>query len=710
MRDESVELGAEVRRVIEEEESLLQRVRTALQQARASARNSAVSELRSIDALRVLRDEAAAASEDDLPAVLHEMSVRQRLIERPPPRALPDAGAPYLAHLRINEGSGSQDFLLGHVTFLDARAGVRIVDWRVAPAAQIFYRYREGDEYEEVFPGRTAEGVVEARRIVVIEDGVLVRIVGDGLVLTRRHDGRWVTAHRAALAMQPGGAGTAARPGTLGIGVGVADRAQAAAVTAALDPDQYAAVCAPPERPLLVLGSAGSGKTTVALHRLARVAALEPQRYPLAEMKVVVPEEGLARLSRRLLEPLGAGVAQVKTLDAWAYELACKVFGRKIKLSVDPPGAVISLKRHPALYHALRERFTHLQPADTTFRRLRRRLTDAFADRAFLERVIVVSAGDLPRSAIEATVRHTRLQLATPLAKELESIIVPERKEALDGLPLWEGTPDELAGTLDAEDLPILLFLRAWRAGIDVPPLAHLVLDEAEDFSLFDLSVLGKFLGETSSVTLAGDEAQQTSLSFAGWPASLSALGVRYASTCRLATSYRCPRPVAELARQLLGMLAPDTPARAARDGAPVGFFHFPSASQAQLFLAGALHDLIEREPQASVGVIAHDADSARRFHELVAEPSAARLVLAGEFSFEPGIDVTDVDNVKGLEFDYVVVPDASATAYPPTDGARRRLHVAVTRTAHQLWIVCGGRPSPLLAVVADKLTKVKRS
>ena len=71
--------------------------------------------------------------------------------------------------------------------------------------------------------------------------------------------------------------------------------------------------------------------------------------------------------------------------------------------------------------------------------------------------------------------------------------------------------------------------------------------------------------------------------------------------------------------------------------------------------------------------------------------------MLEGEFGFEPGVDVTDVDNAKGLEWDYVVVPDASAEAYPLTDDARRRLHVAVTRASHQLWVVSARTASGLL-------------
>ena len=693
-------LSAEAREVIREEEALLERARSSIARAREGAsRARARSGLGSVDGLRALRDEAASASADDLPALLLEMSVRQKLLERPAEAPLPDLEAPYMAHLRLDDGRGSKDYLLGQASFVDLAAGVRIVDWRAAPVAKIFYRYREGDDYEEVFPGREVEGVVEARRVVVIEGGVLAQVLSDGLALTRRPDGGWVSEDREAHALRPGGAGTAARQGSLGVGVGVAFRAGQASITALLDPVQYAAVCAPAERPLLVLGSAGSGKTTVALHRLGAISAREPGRYPLSRMEVVVPEEGLARLSRRLLEPLGGGAAPVRTLDAWSQELARRVFGAEApKRCVEPPGLVSSLKRHPALYDALRARFAELSPASATARQLRRSLAELFTDRPFLEGVVAASGGDLPRSAVEETVRHTMLQLAEPLARQLEAILVPERKRAVDGRPIQEGTPDELAGTVDLEDLPILLFLRAWRAGIAAPPIAHLVLDEAEDFSLFELFVLGKLLGEAPSVTLAGDEAQQTSSSFSGWERALATLGAPSAATCRLEVSYRCSRPVAELARRVLGASAPDAPAAAARDGAPIGSFHFPSEAQAHLFVSVAVRDLLEREPRASVAVIARYAYAACKLHALIAELCEARLVLHGDFSFEPGLDVTDVDNVKGLEFDYVVIPDASADAYPARDEARRRLHVAITRTSHQLWIVSSGAPSPLLA------------
>jgi len=699
MSTDPTALTPEDRAIVDEEETLLARARASLQAAEGRASREPGSDLRSVDALRELRDEAATASADDLPPLLLEMSVRQRLLERASKEPPPDRRSPYLAHLRVREAKGTKDYLLGRTSFLDPAADVRIVDWRVAPVAQIFYRYREGDEYEETFPGRVAEGVVEARRIVVISDGLLQRIVGDGAVFTKRADGQWSRSARESLALARGGAGTAARPGTLGVGVGLDASRGPADVTALLDPEQFAAVCAPPEESLLVLGSAGSGKTTVALHRLARIAGQEPKRYPLSRMGVIVPEEGLARLSRRLLQPLGVGNAQVKTLDTWSHDLARQVFGDPIpRLCMDCPALVSSFKRHPSLYDALRERFAGLRAEHTALKRLRRRLADAFTDRTFLTTVVEAARGDLRRGAIEETVRHTMLQIAEPGERQIRSIVDPERKRAIDNRAVWEATPEELAGTLDVEDLPILLFLRAWRSDLSMPAAAHLVLDEAEDFALFELFVVGKLLATPGSVTLAGDEAQQTSSSFAGWARSLETLGVGSAQSCRLGVSYRCPRPVTDLARSILGQLAPAGEARASREGAPIGYFEFPTGEQADLFVAGAVRDLIEQEPRASLAVLAHDAETAQRFYDLVRELPEARLVLQGDFSFDPGIDVTDVDNAKGLEFDYVVIPDATGEAYPMTDDARRRLHVAVTRTSHQLWLVSGGAPSPLFA------------
>lgn len=678
--------------ILDEELRLLDQTRDAI--ARARAERDAPregSELRSVDALRELRAEAATASEGDLPQLLHEISVRQRLRERHDDEApLPDDASPYMAHLRVREGGAVRDYLLGRATFVDVAAGVRVIDWRAAPIARVFYRCREGDDYEEPLPGRVAEGVVEARRVLVIVRGVLVQVLGDDYALTRDDDGAW---HEGAVAaMSSGGAGTAVRQGALGVGAGRSERSHD--VTALLDATQYAAIRDEPARPMLVLGSAGSGKTTVALHRLSAQCASGDDG-----VRVVVPEEGLARLSRRLLAPLGVAGERVQTLDAWSASLASTVFGRLPARFDDAPASVVNLKRHPALHRALRERFRAVPPeAPATLRALWRWLADALTDRTFLQSVVDASGGTLGDASVTSTVARTLRQLDASPRKQAADITDRSRVVSIDGRAFWEDTPDARGGSLDVEDLPLLLFARAMVGALPAEPVRHAVVDEAEDVSLAELSVLSSLLGAPPRVTVAGDEGQQTLSCFDGWSATLDALGARDAAVVRLETSYRCPRPVAEFARAVLGPLGPrESPVKAAREGAPVGVFAFPQESHTGLFLAGALRELVCAEPHASVGVIAHDDDTARRFFALLGEVPASRLVLDGEFTFEPGVDVTTVECVKGLEFDYVVLPDVDAGAYPDTDDARRRLHVAATRASHQLWVASSGAPSPLL-------------
>ena len=73
------------------------------------------------------------------------------------------------------------------------------------------------------------------------------------------------------------------------------------------------------------------------------------------------------------------------------------------------------------------------------------------------------------------------------------------------------------------------------------------------------------------------------------------------------------------------------------------------------------------------------------------------RRVVGYDFTFAPGVEVAPVSAVKGLEFDYVVILEPSASRWPDRPESRRVLHVAATRAIHQLWLTCVETPSPVL-------------
>ena len=80
-----------------------------------------------------------------------------------------------------------------------------------------------------------------------------------------------------------------------------------------------------------------------------------------------------------------------------------------------------------------------------------------------------------------------------------------------------------------------------------------------------------------------------------------------------------------------------------------------------------------------------------------MAEVPNLRRIRSYDFAFRAGVEVTEIRQVKGLEYDYVVLADVNESSFPDDDEARHLLHIGATRAAHQLWVVTTGKPSPLV-------------
>jgi hypothetical protein len=96
--------------------------------------------------------------------------------------------------------------------------------------------------------------------------------------------------------------------------------------------------------------------------------------------------------------------------------------------------------------------------------------------------------------------------------------------------------------------------------------------------------------------------------------------------------------------------------------------------------------------------MVCRNDDSARRFATLVRRGAIVRLAVGGEFLFRSGLSATCVREVKGLEFDHVIVPDATEALWPDTRETRRALYVAATRAMRQLVLASTGSPTRLVS------------
>ena len=110
-----------------------------------------------------------------------------------------------------------------------------------------------------------------------------------------------------------------------------------------------------------------------------------------------------------------------------------------------------------------------------------------------------------------------------------------------------------------------------------------------------------------------------------------------------------------------------------------------------------ALVDLRRRDRRASVAVLCRRPQTAGRLARSLRGYVPTRLVYDGRFLPRGAVEVAMVEEVKGLEFDYVVVPDGSDVDYPDSPAARRALYVAITRARFQAVVAYVGAPSPIV-------------
>jgi ATP-dependent DNA helicase UvrD/PcrA len=745
------------------------------------------------DEMVALRDEIGEARLEDVPQLVAQMERLQgvSLTRADLQTILVDPASPYFGHLRLREqvrgrGAVERDVLVGRATFVDAATRINIVDWRHAPVSQLFYRYAEGSDYEERFGDRDVEGEIVARRIVTIEGGVLTRVACPQGVWVRAGGGRpgegtggWQRSDLPAYELA-GGQGTATRPalaaaapkrGVLGAapaGRQALDR-HLPEIAALIDPRQFDVITAR-DGVVVIQGGAGSGKTTVGLHRLAYLAHTFPDKFAPRRLAVVTHGAALAAYIGAVLPSLGTEGVRVVTFRHLAERgLAAEIPWLRARITDDAvPPAVTRVKSHPALLHELERLAIAYRGrggkrgsraavelwADllTDRGRLLALLRDAAempvterdvleAHRLMVDRVAAIVARD-PRDGDGIAAKEKRGRKGKKRARAPEpgpemhwTAMGLEHKpgqrtvdsDLPEGVRRVEGDGDIVADgdddanddqnvrgatgidglrteddepLLDLDDVAILLRASQLVRGVK-HPFAHLFVDEAQDLSPMKLSVL---IGRTPkpSITLAGDTSQRLFLDngFGDWRAVLAHLALAHVAVEPLRIAYRSTREIMEVARAAMGPLADPDPPEAPRSGAPVEAFRFPAAGAAVAFLAEALRDLAAREPRATVALLARHPEQADRTYEGLrrAEVPALHRIRAQEFAFRPGIEVTDVRQVKGLEFDYVVMLDVNASSYGRDDESRHLFHIGVTRAAYQLWLIVTGDPSPLLA------------
>ncbi len=579
---------------------------------------------------------------------------------------------PYFARIVLEEqpagGTARQiEYKLGFA----ANTECRIVDWRKAPIAKLYYEYKEGEEYAEEIQGTDRHGRVLLRHTLDVDGGVINRLVC-GLGTFERKNGEW-------LQLSDGTPRPRRNPGEL------------PEILSLITADQFKTITEDAQTAILIQGIAGSGKTTVALHRLAWLLHHENSPLKAHQAVAIVLSQALKNYVSKTLPQMGIQGVRVITFREFAAETIgaqlphlqlphSKESATTLKRPDEPsPRSIDRVKRSMALLQVL-ENYAKNYAQRTTWTGYERDLVSVLSQP---QAILAADETGLLDAELIAQARSRSMQ-------NIENSVCDPADDALL-LRLIELKTGSLT-------------LRGGTAG----HYGHVVVDEVQDFSPVELAAVIGAVAELRNLTIVGDTSQKLDDShvFPGWDKLRERWAFKDAMSkyVSLTVSHRSTLPIMRLADHIQerDVVTEGRPGRA-----PI-WFRCRKESDCLEAARGWLNKALERYPGYLTAVLCADPQEAKYVLSLLT-PTFGNTIRYGDeysFSFAEGIVVAPVRVVKGLEFTNVVLWNPSAQHYPVTQESRNALYVAITRAEENLCLVTHSRPSEILPPFHSSLVR----
>jgi DNA helicase II / ATP-dependent DNA helicase PcrA len=251
-------------------------------------------------------------------------------------------------------------------------------------------------------------------------------------------------------------------------------------------------------------------------------------------------------------------------------------------------------------------------------------------------------------------------------------------------------------GKLNYEDATPYLLLKELILGFQMNTLIkHLIIDEAQDYSPFQFEFL-KRLFPAAKMTVLGDFNQAIfahAREHANFETLLSLYGEDETDTIVLTQSYRSTKPIIEFTR---GLVPPDREIEAFdREGEIPSLTIVDDRKELHQHIEGRVKEL-KKKGYHSIAVICKSAAESESAYSGITGVKDLKIMKAGALQYEQGVIVIPTYLAKGIEFDAVIIYDASSHQYGD-ESLRRLFYTACTRAMHELHIYSIGDPTPFI-------------
>ena len=266
---------------------------------------------------------------------------------------------------------------------------------------------------------------------------------------------------------------------------------------------------------------------------------------------------------------------------------------------------------------------------------------------------------------------------------------------------VWVGKPELFKlrknRMLEYPDLAPLAYLHlALDGNIASSGVKHLLIDEMQDYSPIQYKVIQKLY--PCRKTILGDASQSVN-PYGSSTADMIRKAFTIGEIMKLCKSYRSTFEITDFSQKIQTNheLEPII-----RHGEPPAILRFEDVKQEILGIFSIISSF-KKSGYTSLGIVCKTETQARELSESLRVHTGDIHFLSNQSSaFMKGIIVTSSHMAKGLEFDEVIVPYVNDKNYNSAID-KSMLYVAVTRAMHRLTLTYNGRPSEFIPASSDQ-------
>ncbi len=256
------------------------------------------------------------------------------------------------------------------------------------------------------------------------------------------------------------------------------------------------------------------------------------------------------------------------------------------------------------------------------------------------------------------------------------------------------------AKNIDCDDLTALTYLQLKLEGVVGESYIHTVIDEAQDYSLMQFSVL-KEISKNNSMTIVGDLGQGI-YNYKGinsWESLIEKVFNEDATYITLSQSYRSTVEIIEFANRVLEKqelnIKPALPILRHGDEPRV----INAREDEEIRVIDALLEEIYSKNKKTIAIICKTYTECKKLHKRLKDESKYKWELIEESQSKLDIDKLIIPSymTKGLEFDATIVYNCNEDMYSNEALDKKLLYVALTRALHLQYVMYKESLSSLL-------------